>query len=228
MKRPRYLLRISIAIPRLLLLFSFVLLSSAPGILSSRLVTLGSIEIFKTHEWLPSKPTVYFHCQGENKTILPDVKKTHVLYTFKGEESWQPLTELPDKKCKRCGIYEKDNLKPDDVYDEWELCADDFVDGKYIHFKDNEFNATFICPGCTASTGSTHTSASNTRSSAKKSHVLLVIVICILASLLMTIGAVAAYKYWQKRKREQDQARFLKLFEEGDDFEEELGLGHVI
>lgn len=76
--------------------------------------------------------------------------------------------------------------------------------------------------------GSTHTSASNTQSSAKKSHVLLVIAICILASLLATIGAVAAYKYWQKRKREQDQARFLKLFEEGDDFEEELGLGHVI
>lgn len=67
----------------------------------------------------------------------------------------QPLTELPDKKCKRCGVYEKDNLKPDDVYDEWELCADDFVDGKYIHFKDNEFNATFICPGCIASTGET-------------------------------------------------------------------------
>jgi hypothetical protein len=32
---------------------------------------------------------VYFHCNGENKTKLPDVKEAHMLYTFKGEESWQ-------------------------------------------------------------------------------------------------------------------------------------------
>jgi hypothetical protein len=46
------------------------------------------MEIFKTHEWLHDKPTVYFRCQGENKTVLPDVKEVRVLY-FKGEESWQ-------------------------------------------------------------------------------------------------------------------------------------------
>lgn len=64
--------------------------NTAPaGISSSRTVTLGSIEIFNTHEWLPSKPTVYFKCQGGNKTVLPDVKEKHALYTFKGEESWQ-------------------------------------------------------------------------------------------------------------------------------------------
>lgn len=60
----------------------------------------------------------------------------------------QPLTELPDKKCKRCGLYEKDIIKPPDVFDEWEFCSSDFVNGKYIHFKEKEFNATFLCPEC--------------------------------------------------------------------------------
>lgn len=34
--------------------------------------------------------------------------------------------------------------------DEWEFCASDFssVDGKYIHFKEKELNATFLCPKC--------------------------------------------------------------------------------
>lgn len=52
-------------------------------------VTLDSIEIFTTHEWFPMKPTVYFRCNGENRTVLPDVKEKHVVYTFKGVESWQ-------------------------------------------------------------------------------------------------------------------------------------------
>lgn len=63
---------------------------------------------------------------------------------------FQPLTELTDKKCKRCGIYEHDSIKSDDVFDEWEFCASDFTssDGKYIHVKEKEFNATFLCPEC--------------------------------------------------------------------------------
>ncbi|KAK4345702.1 hypothetical protein RND71_035878 [Anisodus tanguticus] len=60
------------------------------------------------------------------------------------------LTELSDKKCKRCGIYEKDSIKPDDTFDEWELCASDFTksDGKYTHYLKKEFKATFLCPEC--------------------------------------------------------------------------------
>lgn len=61
----------------------------SPVLVSAAVVTLDSIEIYKTHEWLPSKPTVFFECKGENRTVLPDVKEKHVLYTFKGEESWQ-------------------------------------------------------------------------------------------------------------------------------------------
>ncbi|ERM95628.1 hypothetical protein AMTR_s00023p00168220 [Amborella trichopoda] len=38
----------------------------------------------------------------------------------------------------------------DDTFDEWELCPDEFKgpEGRYIHFKDKEFNATFLCPEC--------------------------------------------------------------------------------
>lgn len=54
----------------------------------SAIVTLDSIRIYKTHEWL-KKPTVYFHCNGENKTVLPDVKNANFDYAFNGEESWQ-------------------------------------------------------------------------------------------------------------------------------------------
>jgi hypothetical protein len=39
------------------------------------------------------------------------------------------------------------------VYDEWEMCSDDFVEGKYIHFKEKEFNATFICSDCGGGSG---------------------------------------------------------------------------
>ncbi|XP_026661789.2 uncharacterized protein LOC103710021 isoform X2 [Phoenix dactylifera] len=139
----------------------------------------------------------------------------------------KPLTELPVKKCKRCGLYEADAIKSDDVFDEWELCPDDFVDGRYSHVKDKEFNATFICLECIASADS-KTASSDSKAAVKKPKVALVVIICILASVVTAIGMVTAYKLWQKRKREQDQARFLKLFEEGDDIEDELGIGHVI
>lgn len=66
-----------------------IIVISCAGIVSSSVVTLQSIQIFKSHEWLTREPTIYFRCQGENKTILPDVKKTYFLYTFKGAESWQ-------------------------------------------------------------------------------------------------------------------------------------------
>ncbi|GAB2272433.1 hypothetical protein Dimus_007259, partial [Dionaea muscipula] len=139
--------RVSANILSLLLFFSF--LCWCPGLTLSAVVTLQSIEIYKTHEWLNTKPTVYFSC-GENKTILPDVKEANVLYNFRGEESWQPLTELSSKKCKRCGFYEQDLFKLHDTFDEWELCPSDFAppDGKYTHVKDGELNATFLCPEC--------------------------------------------------------------------------------
>lgn len=62
-------------------------------------------------------------------------------------------------------------------------------------------------------------------------HWALVLLICALASMVLVLGAVTVYKYWKRKKRQQDQARFLKLFEEDDDMEDELGIGplsHVI
>ncbi|PIA38818.1 hypothetical protein AQUCO_02700191v1 [Aquilegia coerulea] len=202
----------------LLLLYSIF-----PGVFSSGPVTLERIEIFTTHDWLKATPTVYFRCQGENKTLLPDVKKKNVVYTFKGEESWQPLTELTDKKCKRCGFYEEDTVGSDDVFDEWEFCASEFTPpkGRYIRFKGKEFNVTFLCPECK---GTAHASEVPEK---KKNNVTVVIIISSISSVVFIFGAVAGYKYWRRRKREQDQARFLKLFEDGDDIEDEFGLDHM-
>ncbi|KAM3410549.1 hypothetical protein ACQJBY_002639 [Aegilops geniculata] len=47
--------------------------------------------------------------------------------------------------------------------------------------------------------------------------------------VLLGIGAAGLlsfflFKYWQKKKREEQHARLLKLFEEDDDIEVELGL----
>ncbi|XP_041026736.1 uncharacterized protein LOC121266940 isoform X4 [Juglans microcarpa x Juglans regia] len=137
-----------------LFLVCSVFLSCFPGLVLPAIVTLESLEIYNTHQWLPNtKPVVYIQCKGENKTVLPDVKEDHVFYNFKGEESWQPLTELPSKRCKRCGFYEENSFVSDDVYEEWEFCPSDFTepDGKYIRFKEKEFNATFLCPKCVPS-----------------------------------------------------------------------------
>lgn len=56
-------------------------------------------------------------------------------------------------------------------------------------------------------------------------HVALIILISAVVSTVLISVGVGVYKYWQKKKREQDQARFLKLFEDGDDIEDELGIG---
>ncbi|XP_045798883.1 uncharacterized protein LOC123893010 [Trifolium pratense] len=201
-----------------------------PGLVLSAVVTLSSIEIFKTHEWLKPTPTVYFRCTGDNKTYLPDVKKKHLLYAFKGEESWQPLTEFIGRKCKRCGFYEEDRILSDDVFDEWELCPSDFAapDGKYLRFSEKEFNATFLCPECLLFTTNVTVSAPEGNHKEKGMHTGVIILLTVLVSTVVIVVAIGAYKYWQKRKREQDQARFLKLFEDGDDLEDELGLGTII
>ncbi|XP_050382687.1 uncharacterized protein LOC126799515 [Argentina anserina] len=206
-----------------------VFLSCFPGCILSATVTLDSIEIYNTHELL-KQPTVYFKCQhDQNKTVLPDVKDKKVLYKFNGQESWQPLTELNDKKCKRCGFYEEDAIKSDDVFEEWELCPSDFGghDGKFRRVTKDEFNATFLCPKCDTS-GSKSNSKSHGESKGNGIPIALVLLIVLVVLAVCMTGVVAGYKHWQKKKRQQEQARFLKLFEDGDDIEDELGLDHVI
>ncbi|KAL2345006.1 hypothetical protein Fmac_006291 [Flemingia macrophylla] len=292
----------SMSVPHSLLLFSSIFFTYLPGFIICADVTLSSMEIFTTHEWLKHTPDVYFSCKGDNKVHLPDIKKAHVFYSFKGEESWQaehishnlvgnhdfysmfqwfvqlcptPLTNFTGKKCKRCGFYEKDKILSDDEFDEWELCPSDFTapDGRYIHFKEKEFNASFLCPECVSfyaggeflatlaltairlldfadncvkevgslvtydvnstiiksSKFKTTVSAPATENHKKKGmNVAVIILISVLISTVLILGMVGAYKFWQKKKREQDQARFLKLFEDADDIEDELGLGTII
>lgn len=211
-------------VPIVLLLFCF------PELLLSAVVTLKSIEIYTTHEWIASSPRVYFLCNGENKTVLPDVKKKNVVYTFRGEESFQPLTDFKTAKCKRCGIYEEDRFKSDDVFDEWEFCPSDFKgsDGRYVHMKGKEFNATFLCHECVKKAAS---ASSDNASSTDEKHnwmpwtIVIITISVVAATVLLIMGLFVAYKYWQKKKRQQDQARFLKLFEDTDDIEDELGIG---
>lgn len=214
------------------ILYYIVFLSCFPGFIATASVTLQSIEILKTHEWLPVEPKVYFSCKGENKTFLPDVKKKNVTYTFRGRESWQPLTEFQDKKCKRCGFYEKDSLKSDDVFGEWELCPDDFTvpDGKYVYSVEKEFNATFSCQDCVPIKADIEHSSGSSENNDKqhggwRMHWTLVVLVSAIVSSVLIAGLAAAYKCWQKKKREHEQARFLRLFEEGDDIEDELGIG---
>ncbi|KAK8546332.1 hypothetical protein V6N13_067557 [Hibiscus sabdariffa] len=213
----------------------WILFGCFPGLISSFEVTLDSIEIFRTHDWdWMSKPSVYFGCKGENKTLLPDVTKPGVLYSFRGQESWQPLTDLNGKKCKRCGFYEKDVIRIDHVYEEWELCPSDFKapSGKYVFFKEKQLNATFHCPECATLPGASNATPQNPNDDddddGKGMHIFMIVLITLLVLTVTITALVVAHKRWQKKKRQQEQARFLKLFEEGDDIEDELGLGTVI
>ncbi|CAL9246518.1 unnamed protein product [Arabidopsis halleri] len=210
-------------------LLFFIFFSSFPGTILTQDVTLDSIRIFTTHDWFSTKPTVYFQCKGENKTVLPDVKRTNVSYAFNGEESWQPLTELKGTKCKRCGIYEDDPLKYD-TFDEWELCPSDFTaEGSYKREKEKEFNATFLCHGC-SQVGAGSNKQSGTENEEEKSgmHPAIVVLIVVLMLGVVAVGLLVGYKYWRKKKRQQEQARFLKLFEDGDEIEDELGLENTL
>ncbi|KAK7345631.1 hypothetical protein VNO77_16239 [Canavalia gladiata] len=212
-----------------LFFFSSMFFTSFPGLMQCAVLSLSSIEIYKTHEWLKATSTVYFLCRGDNKTVLPDVKKAHFFYTFNGQESWQPLSNFSSKKCKRCGLYEEDSITSDDVFDEWEFCPSDFTarDGEYIRFKEKEFNATFLCPECLSLDG---VSSSDEHGDGKGMHIAVVVLLSALVSVILILGVVGAYKFWQKKIREQDQARFLKLFEGEDenDIGDQLGLDSVI
>lgn len=209
---------------------SIILLFCFPELILSAVVTLHSLEIYTTHEWIASTPKVYFQCRGENKTFLPDVKKKNVVYTFRGEESFQPLTDFTSTKCKRCGFYEEDLIKSD-VFDEWEFCPSDFKasGGRYIRTKGKEFNVTFLCNECAEqgkSMSSDNASPPHEKENRMHWSIILIIAISVVASTVLFItGLIVAYKYWQKRKRQREQARFLKLFEDTDDIEDELGIG---
>ena len=54
----------------------------------------------------------------------------------------------------------------------------------------------------------------------KKLNVALAVLIAVLTCAMVIAAIVGIHKYWKKRKRERDQARFLKLFEDNDEEDE--------
>ncbi len=114
--------------------------------------------------WQVCPEICYFHFWESVwfDTLLGDEHKVslHICLAWKFSVLWsgsglfcacQPLTSLVGVKCKRCGLYEKDKIKSDDIFDEWELCPLDFSrdpDVHYFHSKDKEFNMTLSCPQC--------------------------------------------------------------------------------
>eukprot|EP00252_Welwitschia_mirabilis_P026083 TRINITY_DN8375_c0_g1_i3.p1 TRINITY_DN8375_c0_g1~~TRINITY_DN8375_c0_g1_i3.p1 ORF type:complete len:100 (-),score=11.61 TRINITY_DN8375_c0_g1_i3:345-644(-) len=64
---------------------------------------------------------------------------------------------------------------------------------------------------------------SNSHAYTKRNSGLNILIICL--AIIAIIGiATLLYKMWQKRKREEQYARLLKLFEEDDELEAEMGL----
>ncbi|XP_024400088.1 uncharacterized protein [Physcomitrium patens] len=206
-------------------------LLSASGVKADGNVTLHSLTIFSTHEWFGAKPEVYFQCQGEDVVHLPDVEVKGQLYKFSGQESWQPLTTLVGKKCKLCGLFEKDMLK-DDKFDQWELCPSDFnsnSDGAYFRLKEKEFNLTLSCPDCNiVESGIPYGVAADpeftNEPEKNRTHHGWTAVIVVFSLLSLAGCAFVAYSQWRRKQRELQQARFIKLFEDDDFLDEELGL----
>lgn len=59
-------------------------------------------------------------------------------------------------------------------------------------------------------------------------HPAIVLLIVVLVLGVVGAGLLVGYKYWRKKKRQQEQARFLKLFEDGDEMEDELELQNTL
>eukprot|EP00250_Pteridium_aquilinum_P013987 c21707_g1_i1 orf=595-1278(-) len=211
-------------------IFVFTLTRLPADALGGGNVTLESLTIFQTHEWI-GKPSIYFKCQGEKNVYLPDVVIKDHQYNFIGEESWQPLTSLEGFKCKRCGLYEEDQFKHDDIFDEWELCPINFSsepEGHYNHLKDKEFNITFVCSHCHPSDAKPAVEPAAPEGSddeiSTKRYSALVIMLVFFGMVAFVALLYVGYIRWQQKKREEQQARFIKLFEDDEDLEMELGL----
>ncbi|KAL5067936.1 hypothetical protein RYX36_018823 [Vicia faba] len=195
-----------------------VFLANFPGLMLCAVVSLSSIEIFDNREWLRTTSTVYFLCKGENKKVFQDVKRPRFAYAFNGQQSWQVLTNFSSTKCKWCGLYEEDSITSGDVYDEWEFCPSEFTAprGEYVKFKEKQFNATFLCPDCLSLV---HVSSS---SDERRKHIAILVFLGALVSIVLFLGVMGLYKFWRKKRKEENQARFLKLLENGDGIEDDL------
>ncbi|CAN7019769.1 unnamed protein product [Brassica rapa subsp. trilocularis] len=89
------------------------------------------------------------------------------------------------------------------------------------------FDLCFIClfdmilfPGLSGDSKNTNKAESHTSSSRTGTKVILVL----LGFVAVAMFSFFLYKLWQKKKRDEQYARLLKLFEEDDELEVELGL----
>ncbi|KAJ8530925.1 hypothetical protein K7X08_023806 [Anisodus acutangulus] len=74
-----------------------------------------------------------------------------------------------------------------------------------------------------ADTSSTSSENKGKNHSSRISTGVRVVIVCL--GILAVVGfCYVLFKIWQKKKREEQQARLLKLFEEDDDLEVELGI----
>jgi hypothetical protein len=71
-------------------------------------------------------------------------------------------------------------------------------------------------------------SAVSSSSGKRGKRIAILVFLGALAPIVLILGVFGAYKFWLKKRKEEDQAQLWKLFEDGDDIEDELGLGGAI
>lgn len=86
-----------------------------------------------------------------------------------------------------------------------------------------ELNAIMCAVSAKAMTGSSPQEEGNNGVT-----VTIAIVAGVLCAILVVVGGVFTFKHSQRMKKQRDQARFMQLFEESDEPEDELGLEPVI
>ncbi|KAK6129628.1 hypothetical protein DH2020_036638 [Rehmannia glutinosa] len=83
-----------------------------------------------------------------------------------------------------------------------------------------------LIPGSADNPSTSDSSNNNTAASKKSSGTSTPLTILFTFIGLLAVGAfsVFLYKLWQRKKREEQHARLLKLFEQDDELEVELGI----
>ncbi|GJP81839.1 hypothetical protein CLOP_g11957 [Closterium sp. NIES-67] len=125
-------------------------------------VSLESVTLFKRFSW-HGTPSIYIECDSANRTYLPAVNSTLTWFTFQGNESWQPVTQLEHGQCRTCALYERLALwYKDGCFGTWAVCSGNFSDrdsrGLFTFLQPASFHANLACYACNH-TGTTHATA---------------------------------------------------------------------
>ncbi|CAH9108504.1 unnamed protein product [Cuscuta europaea] len=81
-----------------------------------------------------------------------------------------------------------------------------------------------LSPGLVGSSEPSNSGTKASNHSSKKSSTVIGLTVCLGVIVVIVGAAVIIFKIWQKKRREVQHARLLKLFEEDDDLNEELGI----